>query len=314
MTALNWSERVEPNDRSGAVHDCYVAAPLSCLVFAGFTAFPNGIYTVIEREALERSDDQPDEEGGSPADADLGIKRRYNLAMHQPPATASKRTVLTTPDLAVSVGGIPADAPIGSPIRKYLGAYPYGHRITWLTSEGAILDPMAPMESAPVPCPLADVLAFASSRSVTDLRYVTRNEFAAQGGIGGGIDIMGLSLTLPAPAVAGTLAIPAGCDSIRVSDATHYKVPAAVARPAVACALTAPSGAESGWAVDLDGDTLHFIRVSDVPAGAFKPNALPPAPDTTPYDQADLDSAKAAGHTAGYADAKSKAVAAVEAI
>lgn len=87
----------------------------------------------------------------------------------------------------------------------------------------------------------------------------------------GGIDIMGLSLTLPASAVAGTLAIPGGCDSIRVSDGTHYKVPLGVTRPAVVAALTG-TATESGWLCDLDGDTLHFIRASS--GAIFTPTSL----------------------------------------
>jgi len=111
MTLL-WSERNELHDPTGALHDCYVCAPLMCLVHGGFTAYPLGEYTALEREALERSDNRPDEEGGSPDDADLGIKNRYGVALHKPASTATKRGILTTPDLAVSVGGRPIDAPI----------------------------------------------------------------------------------------------------------------------------------------------------------------------------------------------------------
>jgi hypothetical protein len=83
MTVVVWSERNELHDPTGTEHDCYVAAPLMCLVYGGKVDYPLGIYTAQEREALERSDTRPDEEGGTPDDADLAIKTRYGLAMHK---------------------------------------------------------------------------------------------------------------------------------------------------------------------------------------------------------------------------------------
>jgi hypothetical protein len=234
---LVWSERNELHDPTGAVHDCYVCAPLMCLVHGGFTAFPLGIYSALEREALERSDTQPDEEGGSPDDADLGIKNRYGLELHKPTATDTKRGILTTPNLAVSVGGRPIDAPVDSIIRKYLPNYTGGHRGTYLTTEKLWFDPMAPNESLGQPCSVEDVLAFSSGRAVTDYRYTVRGQYATQGGINepGGTD-MGFHFHLPPNPRAGTTKLVAGKVVYRCSDNVVITIADTVSRPSTEAA------------------------------------------------------------------------------
>jgi len=171
MTVLVWSERNEINDPTGHVHDCAYCSIVVCLIHGGFTRFPLGAYTIAEREALERSDSRPDEEGATPSEIDEAILNRYGMVAHRPSSTATIRGVLTTPNLCVSVGGTPADAPAGSPIRKFLGAFQFGHRIAYQTSERLLFDPMAPNKSAGVPCPVDDVVAFAKRRAVRDLRW-----------------------------------------------------------------------------------------------------------------------------------------------
>jgi hypothetical protein len=74
-----WSERPEPNACS--LKDCTYSSGLMGLIWGNFTAFPLGIYTVAEREALERSDDQPNETGASLDDLILAVQRRYGLAL-----------------------------------------------------------------------------------------------------------------------------------------------------------------------------------------------------------------------------------------
>jgi Domain of unknown function (DUF1906) len=135
-----------------------------------------------------------------------------------------------------------------------------------------------------------------------------------QGGIAGGIDV-GMSLRVPSPANHGTVHIPIGTPIRRVADGTVDKCSATVDRLGYAVdALNAQFGLSAhGYAVDLVKNDLYFVAASAAGV-SFDPATLPPAPDTTPFAQADLDAAKAAGTTAGFAAAKAKAVAAVEAI
>jgi hypothetical protein len=108
------------------------------------------------------------------------------------------------------------------------------------------------------------------------------------GGHGPGGTGMGLSLTLPPVAVAGTLDIPSGTDSIRVSDGQHYLTPAKVSRPAYAAQLA--GGGSTGFTVDLDGDVMHFIRASATGL-KFTPTA---SASCDPAVNAALDSVEAA--------------------
>jgi hypothetical protein len=248
---LVWSERDELNDPTGHLHDCAEASALMCLFYGGFTKFPLGLYTATEREALERSIPGPYEQGASPVEMDAAIKNRYGLTWHTPAAGSSKATLLETPGLAVSIGGY-----ISTP------TYSGGHRICFLTTPKLELNPLAANKSGGVATTVAAMLTFAQGRDVTDLRYVHEDQYLASTAGGTTIDMPGLTVTLPANPTAGSLAIPAGTDSIRVSDGSHYKVPSAATRAAYTAELTgAVSG--PGYLVDLDGDELHFIRKAE---------------------------------------------------
>src|ERR1019366_1758592 len=64
----------------GGGHDCWIAATLTAAVAGGFTAFPLGIYTDAEREALERIQTvYPPDTGGNLIAADQACQTRYGL-------------------------------------------------------------------------------------------------------------------------------------------------------------------------------------------------------------------------------------------
>lgn len=86
------SERDEPYAPSW--RDCTYAAAMMAAYKAGFRAFPLG-YTAAEREALERSDDRPDETGASVLDIDLAMRRRYGFTLK--PVAVPLATVLAGP-------------------------------------------------------------------------------------------------------------------------------------------------------------------------------------------------------------------------
>lgn len=101
MTAVTvWSERDEPN--AAGWRDCSYAAALMALVAGGFSAFPEGIYTVAEREALERSDDKPDEIGAGAEDITTAVQRRYGLTLRTTDQPLSELLTVRQPILLVS--------------------------------------------------------------------------------------------------------------------------------------------------------------------------------------------------------------------
>src|SRR5204862_442717 len=110
--------------------------------------------------------------------------------------TTDIRTLLTTPGLAVSVGGQLSNFPAGDPLRRYAPSYTGGHRICFLTSTRTWLDPLAPWKYAGDTVTVSKVLTFAQKRAVGDLRYLRANELVT-GGTAGGVDIMGLRTRVP---------------------------------------------------------------------------------------------------------------------
>jgi hypothetical protein len=141
-----WSERLEP--AGGGWKDCTYCGGLMALVFGGFTKFPLGAYTVKEREALERSDSQPDETGASLDDLILAVHTRYGIAWAK-----SRTSVLAShhdrDDLAFVVQGQNGNLPTGHRLRRWDPTYTGGHCVTVIpTGDGTHLrwlDPLAPM-------------------------------------------------------------------------------------------------------------------------------------------------------------------------
>jgi hypothetical protein len=270
MTVVVWSERNELHDPTGTEHDCYVAAPLMCLVYGGKVDYPLGIYTAQEREALERSDTRPDEEGGTPDDADLAIKTRYGLAMHKV-AEASLGEAWKV-GRALSVGGRLANFPDGSPLRRYAPTYTGGHRVCVIPTgpaAGRWLDPLAPWKYAGDSVSIAQVGLFAKGRAASDLRYVNANEYATQAG---GIEMPGFQFQLANPPFAGLVTFDAGVKAYSCLDHHEYVTTQGAVRDGVSAIS---GGNTSGYIVDLnEGGNVptqaYFIYANQV---TFAPTA-----------------------------------------
>jgi len=148
-TPVVWSERPEPN--ATGLKDCTYSAGLMGLVHGGKVDYALGIYSVAEREALERSDDQPNETGASLDDLVLAIKRRYGIALTKIGvefmADRHGRT-----DLAFIIQGVNGNLPAGHPQRRWDPTFTGGHCVTVIpTGNGTHvrwLDPLAPNKFA----------------------------------------------------------------------------------------------------------------------------------------------------------------------
>jgi hypothetical protein len=145
---LVWSERPEPN--ATGLKDCTYSAGLQGLVFGGFTKFPLGVYTVAEREALERSDDQPNETGASLDDLIVAVKRRYGITWSKS-RVALMLELHARSDLAFIIQGSPGNLAAGHTLRRYDPPFTGGHCVTITpTGDGTHVkwyDPLAPMKS-----------------------------------------------------------------------------------------------------------------------------------------------------------------------
>jgi len=147
VVALVWSESPEPN--ATGLKDCTYSAGLSALVGGGFTKFPLGIYTVAEREALERSDAQPNETGASLDDLIVAVKKRYGIDWHKS-SIALLAQHHSRNDLLFIIQGKNGNLPAGHSLRRWDPTYIGGHAVTIQpTGNGTSvrwLDPEAPMK------------------------------------------------------------------------------------------------------------------------------------------------------------------------
>lgn len=146
-TPLVWSERPEPN--APGLRDCTYSAGLTGLVFGGFTKFPLGIYTVAEREALERSDAQPNETGASASDLVVAVKKRYGIEWSIQPASNMAKWHARE-DVGWIIGGRNGNLPAGHTLRRWDPGFIGGHRVFIVpTGNGTHVtwfDPEAPMK------------------------------------------------------------------------------------------------------------------------------------------------------------------------
>lgn len=160
-TTLNWSERDEPN--AAGYKDCTYSSGLTGMVFSGFTNFAKGIYTVEEREALERSDDQPNETGASTSDLCVAIKRRYGK-IKAVNSAAALSGILDTRHKGVAVQGKLSNFPVGHKLRRWQPGFTGGHMVfVFRQADGTYrwFDPLAPMKFAGDVVTKANVLTFA---------------------------------------------------------------------------------------------------------------------------------------------------------
>lgn len=88
----------------------------------------------------------------------------------------------------------------------------------------------------------------------------------------GGSSPMGISVTLPAAAEIGRLAVAGGTEALRLSDGAHVTLTTASVRQAIPASLTGDHSGP-GFLVDAGADELHFVRASS--GAAYTP---PPPP------------------------------------
>lgn len=147
-TPVVWSERPEPNAQS--LKDCTYSSGLMGMVYADFAPFPLGAYTVAEREALERSDDQPDETGASLSDLCTAIKRRYGKTVTQN-APAALPGLLATKGIALAVQGVMGNLAADNRLRRWDPSFTGGHCVCVVPlgdGKALWLDPLAPNKYA----------------------------------------------------------------------------------------------------------------------------------------------------------------------
>ncbi len=144
---LNWSERFEP--AGGPLRDCAYAAALTALVHGGKLDYPLGIYTVGEREALERSDNQPDETGANLNDVILAVKRRYGIDWETSGVALLDRFKGRS-DVGFVITGANGNLVGGHSLRRWQPTFTGGHAV-FIVPEGdkaRWFDPLAPMRYA----------------------------------------------------------------------------------------------------------------------------------------------------------------------
>lgn len=167
-TGLNgvWSERDEPNTSDHSWRDCTYATALMMLYGAGFRAFPLGAYTVNEREAFERSDNAPDENGGNFVDVDAALDVRYHLLpFRQFPVGMTIEQMLQTNGNLIGLLGNNGVFPYGDPWRRYSVNFDGNHTICFVSigSQTQVwkMDPLAPWNDPGEIVDIAKVLKWA---------------------------------------------------------------------------------------------------------------------------------------------------------
>lgn len=140
----NWSER----GLEVVLRDCAYAAYLTGLVEAGFTKFPLGMFTAEEREALESSDDRPDETGANLGNADQASIRRYGVSAHNVTEVALSISLQIAGRILILAGNN-GRLPRGHRLRRWQPNFTGNHMWavkTTGTSTVRIFDPLAPMK------------------------------------------------------------------------------------------------------------------------------------------------------------------------
>lgn len=180
-----WAEHPEIAGVIG-LHDCTQSAALMALIYAGKTSYPLGIYTMAERNALDASDDRPDNTGatldGSIKTAgwlDRQVLNRYGVRMHKLPDDSSTtlRTMLSTPGYAFLLQGTVKN--IGDsthPLRRWQPNFGGPHAICLITgSKLRWLDPLGPKNFAGDIVDIDTVMRFAWKGAAYS-RYMKKDE------------------------------------------------------------------------------------------------------------------------------------------
>lgn len=155
------SERDDPFSPNGAWRDCAYASAIMLVHKAGKRWWPAG-YGVREREALERSDDQPDETGANYRDIQLACHRRYALSLPTVPPDALGRWLAGTAKRGFSVPGRMTNLPPF--LRRWDTAFTGAHQVYVEPMGDGLhvrwLDPLATWGFKGDIVPVTTVLAF----------------------------------------------------------------------------------------------------------------------------------------------------------
>lgn len=160
-----WSEK-----ESGDWEACVAASYLMGLVYGGVTAYPLGIYTQAEREALELVPDEPQDY----ATTDGQAQARYGVHLRKL-STGSIESAVARPGIGLVLTGyggllIPTEASIHSLF--YLPTSP---------TAGLLYDPLATNQSAGVSIAASRVATWAAGRAgPNDAREVRADEFQGE--------------------------------------------------------------------------------------------------------------------------------------
>jgi hypothetical protein len=155
---------------------------LEAIIYGGYTKFPLGIYTVDERNALERSDNRtPEDQGATFPDTDVAISRRYGLKMHILPdnTDATLRAALSKPGYAFALAGQLSNLPDGDYLRRHQPTYTGGHALCVITlGNGKVLwlDPLAPAKYAGDTTTVDKAMLFAWTGNAYS-RFVRKDEY-----------------------------------------------------------------------------------------------------------------------------------------
>jgi hypothetical protein len=184
-----WPEHPESLGVIG-YHDCTQSAALMCLVYAGKTDYPLGIYTVAERNALDAADDRPDNTGATLDGSlpgvgwlDKQVANRYGVTMRRLPddSEATLRKYLTTPGYALLLQGSMGNLPVGHPLRRWQPEFGGGHAVCVISgTQPRWLDPLGPKGFAGDLTDADTILRFAWDGAKYS-RYLKKDELAGAG-------------------------------------------------------------------------------------------------------------------------------------
>jgi len=273
---LNWSEH-------GNYDACVTISALTGLVYGGFTAFPLGIYSIAEGEALEAT--------GVPRVGDYGtlipaVQARYGKTIRAL-STGSIADAVTRPGIGLVLAGfgcIPGTAWQQAGFAQYHSVFVVPKPL------GTVLlfDPMTPNQSPGQLIDAAIIVAWAKGAGVNDAREIRESEYAPPSKVDvvtypsprtwytkAGI-LVGRRLDPPPLTATGTF----GAGSPALASAEYTITPTPSGWPAGPYQLV-QNGAMAGYLLANSQITLDPVPLPPAPAPAPVP-APEPAPEPAP--------------------------------
>lgn len=164
-----WTER---NTGSVGWTDCTWCSVLMVVVGSGYTAFPGGIYTEVERKAFRGGDARLNFAGGIEH-----AKSRYGVTVVSPApmSMAQLGAALSAPNRVWAIAGKLANFPNGHRLRRWQPSFLDFHAVCVASDASAHLtwlDPLAPNLSDGEGVTIAEVQQFGLSNYPNDARYM----------------------------------------------------------------------------------------------------------------------------------------------